>query len=90
MRKERLVNSAETLKSLFNMTEKHAINGNVITIDPLGCITISGLVPHVPSQFIVVITPFPGMMVISRHTSKQTLLVVHAIAIPLPSDNIYS
>jgi hypothetical protein len=36
----------------FSAIEKHATNGKVITIDPLGLITIVGLVPHVPPNLI--------------------------------------
>ncbi len=48
-------------------------------IDPVGLISIDGLFPHVPSQFTELDIPFPGVIVITRQTSKQILFVVHAI-----------
>ncbi|CAI8995030.1 hypothetical protein EMIT079MI2_90112 [Bacillus sp. IT-79MI2] len=64
------------------MIEKHATNGNVITIAPSGVISMVGLVPHTSPQFTFVTTPFPGVITILRHILKQRLFVVHAISIP--------
>jgi hypothetical protein len=71
-----------TLKSLFRVTAKHAVNGRVIITDPVGLISIVGLVPHTSSQFTTDVTPLPGVIVNMKQIPKQILFLVHAIFIP--------
>jgi hypothetical protein len=68
-----------TLKSLFRVTAKHAVNGRVIITDPVGLISIVGLVPHTSSQFTTDVTPLPGVIVNMKQIPKQILFLVHAI-----------